>query len=521
MPWQPRPQIEINLSKTNLIQTQAQTQTQVLTPQQLLVAQLLELPVEALRERVETEMLENPTLEKDTDKEGFDADPVLSSSEDSESYNSYDAQADYQPDDIPEYLLRDTYSSEEPTTREWGENQSFHDLLTEQIGYLELDSHQRQLLEYLIGSLGNDGLLHIPLQQLADELEVYHNIPTTLPQLEQALHRLQQFEPAGVGARSLQECLLLQVQRMPGSHTQLKALLTTLLKQHFDLLMLKRWDRIQQRMHLTHEQLAALRHQVRHLNPRPGSSLGEVLGHNFQQITPDFIVEITVPDTSPSGSPTLSPSSSESVLPSPRPSITLSLNNADVPPLRVNPSDLNYVNSLSGPSTNPLNRLQREGLTYMRAKVEKAQLFIQAIQQRRTNMLATMQTIIQLQRPFFETGDEALLRPMRLEDIAQHTGLALSTISRVTNSKYVQTPYGIHPLRWFFTSKAHLDGDEVSVRNIKNTLSQLISNEDPQQPLSDLQLTQLLARHGYKIARRTVAKYREQLNIPVARLRKV
>lgn len=485
------------MSKTKFIQTQTQTQTQVLTPQQLLVAQLLELPVEALHERVETEMLENPTLEKDADNESYDTDSSDMGDSEYGADNTNEMLADYQPDDIPDYLLRESSGRDESASREWGDNQSFHDLLTEQIGYLDLDSHQRELLEYLIGSLNTDGLLPTPLQQIADELEVYHNIPTSVAELEQVLHRLQQFEPAGVGARNLKECLLLQVRRNYSKQSPLRARLITLIEQNFDLLMLKRWDRIQQRMHLTDDQLAALRHEVRHLNPRPGSSLGEVMGQNFHQITPDFIVE-----TDNYGH------------------ISLSLNNGDVPPLRVSREDVQFVNSYAGRNTNELSRTERDGLTYMRSKVEKAQMFVDAIRQRRTNMLATMQTIIDIQRPYFESGDEALLRPMRLEDVAVRTGLALSTISRVSNSKWVQTPYGIHPLRWFFTSKAHLDGDEVSVRNIKNTLQELVSEEDPHQPLSDDQLTQLLEAHGYKIARRTVAKYREQLNIPIARLRK-
>lgn len=467
--------------------------------------------MEALRERVETEMLDNPTLERDTEREMTDADAMdtpmdePTREEESDTYapelayddSRSDMAADYAPDDIPEYLLRQSSGREEVESREWGDSQSFHDLLTEQIGYLDLDEHQRELLEYLIGSLNTDGLLTTPLQQLADELEVYHNIPTTVAELEQTLHILQRFEPAGVGARNLQECLLLQVKRRSDSHSPLRQRLLVLLEQHFDLLMLKRWDRIQQRMHLTDEQLAALQHEVRHLNPRPGSSLGETIGQNVHQITPDFIV-----DTDSYGH------------------ITLSLNSGDVPPLRVSREDIHYVNSFQGKNINDLPRSERDGLTYMRSKVEKAQLFINAIRQRRSNMLATMQAIIDLQRPYFESGDETLLRPMRLEDVAGRTGLALSTISRVSNSKWVQTPFGIHPLRWFFTSKAHLDGDEVSVRNIKAALQELIDSEDARQPLSDDVLTRLLAERGYKIARRTVAKYREQMNIPIARLRK-
>lgn len=488
------------MEKNYLIQTQAQAQVQTLTPQQLLVAQLMELPVEALRERVETEMLDNPSLERDADHDLQDNDFATGdfmSESSSEGSQAEDRLADYTPDDVPDYLLRQVSGKEEGETRVWGETASFHDLLKEQMGFYNLNDHQRQLLEYLIGSLGDDGLLTTPLEHLADELEVYHNVPASPAELEEMLHVLQQFEPAGVGARNLKECLLLQVRRGGATLSPERQRLATLIERHFDLLMLKRWDRIQQRMHLTDAQLAQLQHDIRHLNPRPGSSLDETVGQNVHQITPDFIVE-----TTPDGE------------------ISLSLNQGDVPPLRVSSEDMAFVTAYSAKASNSLSRSERDGLTYMRSKVERAQAFIDAMQQRRENMLQTMQTIIQLQRPWFESGDETLLRPMRLEDVAQRTGLALSTISRVSNSKWVQTPYGIYPLRWFFTSKANLDGDAVSVRNIQTALRELIDAEDPQQPLPDDTLTRLLNERGYKVARRTVAKYREQMKIPVARLRK-
>jgi len=261
--------------------------------------------------------------------------------------------------------------------------------------------------------------------------------------------------------------------------------------------MLKRWDRIQQRMHLTDNELERLQHELKRLNPRPGSALDETVGVNIHQITPDFIV-----DTDSYGQ------------------ITLSLNNGNIPPLRVSNDDIEFVKSYAGRKNSELSRSEREGLTYIRAKVDKAQLFVDAIRQRRSNMLATMKAIIDMQKPFFETGDETLLQPMRLEDIASRTGLDKSTISRVSNSKWVQTTFGIHPLRWFFTSKAKLDGDDVSVRSIKTALQEIIAEEDKQAPFSDETLAEKLKQKGYEIARRTIAKYREQMGIPVARLRK-
>lgn len=497
------------MTKTTLNQSQTLTQTQTLTPQQLLVAQLLEMPANALRERVEVEMMENPTLETDDRKDDIDA-LELGEAERSTNLDTMDDRlADYaNADDIPDYLLHQANNEEEREPRVWGQNQSFHQMLKEQIGYFDLDQHQQQLLEYLIGSLNDDGLLTTPLQQIADELEVYHNIQATLPQLQHALGILQNFEPAGVGARNLRECLLLQVQHAPDRHTPIKQLLATLLQEHFDLLMLKRWDRIQQRMHLTDIQVQQLQHQIHHLNPRPGSAMDETVststanGSPFSlpsssSITPDFIAE-----TDSYGN------------------VTLSLNQNDIPPLRVSPDDIDFIQTHTRQPADTLTRTERDGLLYIRSKVQRAQQFITALQQRNDNMLKTMRAIIQLQQSWFQSGDDMQLRPMKLEDVASRTGLALSTISRVSNSKYVQTTFGTYPLRWFFTTKAQLNDDQVSVRNIQNTLRQLIDNEPPDNPHSDDTLTQLLNQHGYKVARRTVAKYRQQMNIPVARLRK-
>lgn len=226
--------------------------------------------------------------------------------------------------------------------------------------------------------------------------------------------------------------------------------------------------------------------------------MGEAVGRNLQQITPDFIV-----DTDSDGH------------------LTLSLNNGHLPPLRVSKDDLDFLKSYDGRDTKDLSRSERDGVTYLRDRVEKAQGFIDALRQRRQTLTLTMQAIMKMQRPFFESGDETLLAPMTLEDVAKQTGLHLSTVSRVSNSKWVQTPFGVYPLRWFFTSAARLQGgDEVSVRNIQAALQEIVDAEDKQAPLSDDALARLLQERGYAVARRTIAKYREQLNIPVARLRK-
>jgi len=474
--------------------TQVQAQTQTLSPQQLLVSHLTEMPVEALYERVDQELKDNVSLECDTAPEDWDEGSYDGESS-NDSSETYDSRADYSsPDDVPDNMPSSGRSIPETVV---GETLSFYDQLEEQIGFFHLNEHEEEIIRYLIGSLDDDGLLRISLQQIQDELEVYHNIPTSREELERILHILQNFEPAGVGARSLQECLLLQVQHNYDASSPLRQKLELLLTKGFDNLMLNRWDRIQHSLQLTDADVARLQHEVRRLNPRPGSSMGEAIGRNLQQITPDFIVE-----TDPYGN------------------LVMSLNNGRVPPLRISDDDLSFLRSYEGRDTKTLSRSERDGISYLRDRVERAQIFIDALEQRRQTLQSTMKAIIRLQRPFFESGDETQLRPMTLDDVAKATGLHLSTVSRVSNSKWVQTTFGIYPLRWFFTSAARLDGDTVSIRSIKTALKEIIDEENKRQPLTDEALTTALQQRGFDVARRTVTKYRVQMGIPVARMRK-
>ncbi len=474
--------------------TQVQAQTQTLSPQQLLVSHLTEMPVEALYERVDQELKDNVSLERDTAPEDWDEGSYEGETA-NDSSETYDSTADYSsPDDVPDNMPSSGRSIPETVV---GETLSFYDQLEEQIGFFHLNEHEEEIIRYLIGSLDDDGLLRISLQQIQDELEVYHNIATSQDELERILHILQNFEPAGVGARSLQECLLLQVQHNYDASSPLRQKLELLLTKGFDKLMLNRWDRIQHSLQLTDADVARLQHEVRRLNPRPGSSMGEAIGRNLQQITPDFIVE-----TDPYGN------------------LVMSLNNGRVPPLRISDDDLSFLRSYEGRDTKTLSRSERDGISYLRDRVERAQTFIDALQQRQQTLQSTMQAIIRLQRPFFESGDETLLRPMTLDDVAKATGLHLSTVSRVSNSKWVQTTFGIFPLRWFFTSAARLDGDAVSIRSIKTALKEIIDEENKRQPLTDEALTTALQQRGFDVARRTVTKYRVQMGIPVARMRK-
>lgn len=505
-----------------IIQTQSLQQVQTLSPQQVLLVRLLEMPVSELEQRVKNEMMDNGALEErdrqtdpdehfddegtgfgsetDKDNDGGRADmesyldtPGAPSPEISQALDDYRS-----ADDVPDYLLRNYNRKETPESIEYSDTASFYEQMKEQMGECELTEHQAVLMEYLIGSLENDGLLKKPLAALVNELEIYHNVETNRKELEEVLKKLQQFEPAGIGARSLQECLLLQIERDENYHTPLKQTEHLIIEKYYDEFTRKRWDKIQQRLKLTDDEVERLQKEIKRLNPRPGSSMGETVGHSFQQIIPDFIAETDDDGT-----------------------VTLSLNQGDVPELRISDSFLDILKQYDGSRSKDISRSEKDALQYTKQKIEKAQYFIDAIKQRRHTLLITMQAIIELQRPFFREGDEMLLRPMILKDVADRTGLDISTVSRVSNSKYVQTNYGIYPLKWFFSDGYTTeDGQEIATRKIQNALKELTDNEDKKQPLSDEALAALLKEKGFPIARRTVAKYREQLGIPVARLRK-
>jgi RNA polymerase sigma-54 factor len=309
------------------------------------------------------------------------------------------------------------------------------------------------------------------------------------------LRILQDFDPAGVGGRSLQECLMIQLQRK--TQTESCRLAQKMLKRCFDDFTHKRWDKMQQRFSLSDEQMEEVRKELVHLNPRPGISLGDTVGRNSQIIVPDFVVE-----TEDDGS------------------IHLSLNDGGVPELRVTPSFVNMLEEKSKDKTH-LDKDTRDAMAFLKQKVDAAQGFIAAVKSRQQTLFNTMQCIIDLQRPFFQEGDESLLRPMILKDVAERAGLDISTISRVSNSKYVQTNFGIYPLKFFFVDGyTNEEGEEFSVREIRRFLKECIDKEDKENPMTDDALAQVLKEKGYSIARRTVAKYRESLGIPVARLRK-
>ena len=386
-------------------------------------------------------------------------------------------------------------SSEEREEMVYGETLSFYDHLKEQMGEVDITDSERDIMEYLIGSLDDDGLLRKDIETIADELAIYHNIDVSKTEIEKVLHILQEFDPAGLGGRSLQECLLLQIDRREPS--KVKELMATVIDRYFEEFTKKNWKRIQSVLKLNDVQTEALQKELRKLNPKPGASMGETVGRNLQQITPDFIVETQDDGT-----------------------VSFSLNGGEIPELHVSQS---FIDTLKAYQENKesMTRQMKEALLYTKKKIEAAQSFIDALVGRRNTLIMTMRAIIQWQHRFFEDGDETSIRPMILKDIAEKTGLSLSTISRVSNSKYAQTRWGTYPLRHFFSdSYVTESGEEMSTRQIKATLRDMIDSEDKQHPLSDEVLKQLLTEKGFPIARRTIAKYREQMGIPIARLRK-
>lgn len=505
-----------------LIQTQEQKlqQLQRLSAQQMLQVKMLEMPLNELEDNINAELDDNPALETENPDDALmgEGNEDRSALDDSDNSNNdefgedaYEAQSEKEErkdeldqalesigkdDQMPDYNT-DRYNTQNADYEEmvYGDTTSFYDKLKEQMDMQILSDKEKQIMEYLIGSLDEDGLLRKDLDSICDELIIYHNIDVSEKEIEHVLHKLQSFDPAGVGGRSLQECLLLQVKRLPKG--VLRKTMEEVFEDYFDEFTKKHWDKIKSGLELNETQLETLKDEIRKLNPKPGASLGETDGRNMQQINPDFIV-----DTADDGT------------------ITFTLNRGNMPELTVSPSFTDMIETYKK-HKDQMSRKDKEALLYAKEKVDKAQGFIEAIKQRRHTLIITMKAIIDIQKQFFMDGDEADLKPMILKDVAERTKLDISTISRVRIEKYVQTKWGIFPLKFFFTdSYTTEDGEELSTRKIKIALQHLIENEDKKKPLSDDAISKVMKEKGFPIARRTVAKYREQLGIPVARLRK-
>ena len=483
------------------IQTQAQQMLQTLSPYQILVVKLLELPTMELEERVRAEILDNPALEEGKDPSEQDhADDLDIQFNGSTTYDNEDfSLGDYRSeDDIPDYKLQEHNRNKGEVAEDipFSDSVSFYETLLEQLNMQHLTTEEETIAEYLIGTLDDDGLLRKDFSFLIDELAIYRGIYTHAEEIERILSIIQGFDPAGIGARNLQECLLLQLKRKPDS--PLKKIEWEIIEKYCDDFTRKNKEKIMQRLDISEEIYDEAVNELTKLNPRPGSSLGDIVGKNFQQIIPDFLVE-----TEDDGS------------------ISLTLNNGNVPELRLS-QEFNTLLEEHTSNRENQSRDSRDAFLFLKQKVDAAQGFINAIKQRHQTLMTTMQAIIDLQRPFFLEGDETLLKPMILKDVAEKAKLDVSTVSRVSNSKYVQTNYGIFPLRFFFSDGFTTEeGEELSVREIKQIMKECVEHENKEYPYNDDELADILKEKGYPIARRTVAKYRQQLNIPTARLRRL
>jgi RNA polymerase sigma-54 factor len=467
---------------------------QRLSPQQIQLMKLLQVPTMELDQRIKQEIEENPALEEGADMdEDFDQED-----------NSDDDYEEDEPDfDISEYIDEDgsdyktkannqSKDDEERVIPLSGE-QSFQELLTQQLHLLDLDDQQFMIADTIIGNLDESGYLNRELEAIVDDLAFSANMIVTDAQVEEVLKVIQELDPAGVGARDLQECLLIQInRRQDGDITRFTA--KKILEDFFEEFTKKHFDKIAKKLEIEDDDLKEAIDEILRLNPKPGGSMRES-ARNFQQIIPDFMI------TEFEGR------------------LELSINGRNAPELKVSREYEQMLRSYSeGAKT---SRSDKEALMFVKQKLDGAKWFIDAIRQRQQTLLLTMEAIMNYQHEYFLTGDETKLKPMILKDIAEMVELDISTVSRVANSKYVQTAYGIFSLKYFFSESLSTDsGEEVSTREVKKILSEAIEGEKKRRPLTDEKLAELLKEKGYNIARRTVAKYREQLNIPVARLRK-
>lgn len=473
----------------------AQKLEQRLSPQQIQLMKLLQVPTMELDQRIKQEIEENPALEegKDETEEDF-GDNEDEFQEENEGNDDFDL-SDYFDDDTPDYKTQTNNNSKDDEERvvPLSGEQSFQEKLTEQLHLLDLDDTQFLIADTIIGNLDESGYLNREVEAIVDDLAFSANLNVTEAQVEEVLSLVQELDPAGVGARDLRECLLLQINRKQfGDITLFTA--KKILEDHFEEFTKKHYDKIQKKLEIEDEDLKQAIDEIIRLNPKPGGSMKES-GKSMHQIIPDFML------TEFDGR------------------LELTINGRNSPELKISREYERMLRMYAeGAKT---SKADKDALTFVRQKLENAKWFIDAIKQRQNTLLFTMQAIMNYQREYFLTGDETNLRPMILKDIADMVGLDISTVSRVANSKYVQTGYGIFPLKYFFSESLSTDsGEEVSTREVKKILSEAISGEQKKKPLTDDRLTLLLKEKGYNIARRTVAKYREQLNIPVARLRK-
>ena len=490
-----------------LKQSQHQKLLQKLSPQQIQLMKLLQIPTANLEERIKEELEENPALEQGEDdgptdeydlnegEDDFDGETEeVELSDDTADKVDLDDFLRHEDDGDGGYDYSDDYygNSEEKQSTPVSVENSFHDHLVDQLGMLELDERRQKIAEQIIGSIDEDGYLRREPSAIVDDLAFGQNIEADLDEVNQIIHDIQQFDPPGVCARTLQECLLLQLKRMPQTTEVRNAI--EIIDDHFNEFIKKHYDKIQRQLGLNADDFKEVIGIIIKLNPKPGSAFA-VLNKAESYVIPDFFV------FNNNGK------------------LELSLNSKNAPELRVSEGYKEMMRAYD--RSDKKDKRQKEALLFIKQKLDAAKWFIDAIKQRQHTLLHTMQAIMEFQGEFFITGDDTSLKPMILKDIAQMTMLDVSTVSRVANSKFVQTEFGTYKLKYFFSEALQTDsGEEVSTREVKSILSDIIGGENKKKPYSDEKLTDMLVEKGYNIARRTVAKYREQLNIPVARLRK-
>ncbi len=492
-----------------LSQSLQQKLLQKLSPQQIQLMKLLQVPTANLEERIKEELEENPALELEEEKHDENADEIKDefSEAEKEEFDEPDGSTDeYEnidvseyvsdsDDDVADYKLRDDNYPEDDDkkTLPYKTETSFFDMLLDQLGLLKLSETEQRIAEQIVGSIDEDGYLRRETAAIVDDLAFRQNIVATEEDVESIIKKIQHFDPPGVAARDLQECLLIQLQRQKDEGKNVDTAMTAI-KKYFDEFTKKHYEKIQRGLNLNEDQLKEVMLQIIRLNPKPGGNVGEI-NKAESYVVPDFFI------FNNGGK------------------LELTLNSRNAPELRISEGYRDMLKEYDRGAKK--DKRQKEAVLFIKQKIDAAKWFIDAIKQRQHTLLSTMNAIMEHQKDFFLTGDETSLKPMILKDIAEKTGLDISTVSRVANSKFVQTEFGTYRLKFFFSESLSTDsGEEVSTREVKKILSDLIEGENKKRPLSDERLTELLQEKGYNIARRTVAKYREQLNIPVARLRK-
>ncbi|MCF8361628.1 MAG: RNA polymerase factor sigma-54 [Prolixibacteraceae bacterium] len=469
---------------------------QKLSPQQIQMIKLLELPAIQLEQRVKRELEENPVLDVDDNhREGEQREE-----EDKEPKEESDSDISIEEylNDEPSYKYKTNNYSKDDKKEDipFSIGSTFHEYLAEQLGLVNLNEHEQMLAEYIIGNIDEDGYLRRDVESMVDDLAFSMNIEVNDEEMERLLAIIQELDPPGIGARNLRECLLLQLNRKE-HQTEVVENAIRLIRDYFDEFSKKHYEKIMQRLDIDEDELRDAMEEIMHLNPKPGSSHSSPASRNNQVVVPDFTLEVVEGE------------------------LQVYLTRGNIPDLKVSS---HYANMLKAYNENKKKRSkdQKEAITFVKQKLDSAKWFIDAVKQRHQTLLLTMNAILEYQKEFFIEGDENKLKPMILKDIAEETGLDISTISRVSNSKYIQTHFGIYPLKYFFSESMHdQSGEEVSTRRIKGILKEVIENEDKRKPVTDDKLAQILKEKGFPIARRTVAKYREQLGIQVARLRKI